>query len=53
MHEKEKVVPLRIPKAVERERWICAVCEWKGWSRAADKKMKNNTFEAMGCFHRN
>ena len=53
MHNKEKAIPLRMPEAEERERWLCAVCEWKGWSRAADKRMRNKTLDAMNCFHRN
>lgn len=47
IHEKEKAVPLRIPEAKECERWICAVCEWSGCSRAADQRIKNRMSEAM------
>lgn len=53
MHEKEKAVPLRIPEAEERERWICAVCEWKGWSRAADQRIRKQTLEAINHSRRN
>ena len=53
MHNKEKAIPLRMPEAEERERWLCAVCEWKGWSRAADIRIINKTLDAMNCFHRN
>jgi hypothetical protein len=52
MHQKEKAIPLRIPNAEEHERWICATCEWSGWSRAADNRIRNKTFEAMNRFGR-
>jgi hypothetical protein len=47
MHDREKAIPLRLPESEERERWLCAVCEWKGWSRAADQRMNKRTSDAM------
>lgn len=52
MHDREKAIPLRLPEAEERERWLCAVCEWKGWSRAADQRLlrKHNGIVAARRF---
>ncbi len=52
IHDREKAIPLRTPEAEEKERWLCAVCEWKGWSRAADQRIRRKTSNAVTQFRR-
>lgn len=47
MHDKEKAIPLSMPDAEESEKWLCAVCGWDGMSRAANKRMRQRTLNAL------
>jgi hypothetical protein len=48
MHaEKKEAVPLRNPYSEEKERWVCPLCKWYGWSKEADKRMKQRTEDAF------